>query len=275
MTRRLARATALEVQSQFRPIIVPVEGTFQVTDPTRDAGAGEYEIMMQLRNIGSGPALDVRLAIGPEGLVVFVRGRRFPEYEVIAPRATVGAVIKWAMMGETNYATPSEPSYGVGPAPTGPIRITYSDMAGRLFETEFDWVVWKWLGPGERPTIRTGSVKLKQGLRPRPTLFPWTTDALEMSRFPRPGWGWSVLRTYLIPYPGTQPDPLIERLRKTWRGMRGERSQVFSQRVQWGFRAFKQTKPKPVPQRVPSVLVRPYILARGLRYGWRAYRRIR
>jgi hypothetical protein len=64
VTRTLARTTAREVQSQTRPILVPVKGSFGVGD-TGPEPPFPFEINMHVRNIGAGPALAVRAYVGP------------------------------------------------------------------------------------------------------------------------------------------------------------------------------------------------------------------
>lgn len=268
VTRRLARTTALEVQSQFRPILVPAEGSFSATWPGADRN---YEIQMRLRNIGAGPALGLRFALGggdwtgAQALVSFGGLVRSPEISVVAPNDEIDVTLGASM----DFFT------GTGPAPTTPVRVIYSDMAGRLFATDVDWVIWKWLSQGETPR-RVRSVTVHDGVTPRYVSAPgWSSDALELSRTSRPRWSWSAWRGYLFPYPGVEPQPLWRRLVKTWGAMRPRRTQVFSQRVQWGARAFNATLDKPVPEKLPVELARLYRMARGLRYGFRAYWRIR
>jgi hypothetical protein len=154
-------------------------------------------------------------------------------------------------------------------------------MAGRLYATELTWKVWKHLRAGEAPYI--DSVKVEDGGPPREPLYApwtWTNDPLAVSAGPRSAFRRGsglryALRWHLFPYPGAEALSLSHRLRATWQAFRGRKRQTFSQRVQWGGRAFRATIDKPIPPSVPRLLRRPYVWLRGLRYARRTYWRTR
>lgn len=270
VTRRLAQTTSREVQAQFRPILVPAEGSFSATWPDEER---KYEIHLRLRNVGAGPALRLTFQLGggpwEEGklpLSSYGGLTRSPEISVVAPGDEVGVELSASM----DFFT------GLGPAPTTPVRVMYSDMAGLAFATDIDWVIWKWLGQGEEPK-RVRTVQVHDGIRREYYLGPdWSMDPLEIvSSTHRIGWGWSFARLHLFPWPGSPPTPLRRRIIETWRAIRPRRTQVFSQRVRWGLRVYKATLDRPVPARVPRWLHGLYKIARGIRWAMRAYWRIR
>jgi hypothetical protein len=283
VTRRLARTTALEVQAQWRPIIVPAKPIVDLVGPD-ETRALNYELTVRLKNIGAGPALAVRVDRFESG-DTYVEGAKFPRIVVVAPQEEVDATIKYALYGKTS-ADYAQATGGYGPVglPTQ-ITVKYEDMAGRPLSTDMELKIFKWLDADE-PYI--SAVAIGDGQR-RSFEYPrGDLDALARSRqsYRIPRYSWAGARRELFPPPDTEPRPLAERIRRAWATLLGKPTdrrlwyvplparQTMSQRVQWGVLAFKQTLDKPTPSYLLVGLGRPYKFARGMRYAFRAYWRI-
>jgi hypothetical protein len=266
VTRRLARTTALEVQSQSRPILVPVYETFNVSEPTE---YGTFNIDLRVRNIGVGPALQITMVMASD--LIYVSS--FLTHPVLAPSEHTDLSATASLTDER---------------PRSPIRIEYRDLAGRIFATEVHWSGWYGLSFKGRPgseQILYPNITLLDPIsqNPRDRLRPPTelNDALAAGRQRqaqplryrvRHAISWTF-----FPAPGQEAPSLPRRLRATWQSIRIYRGQTITQRIRWARRAYVATKGKPIPHaRVERWrLSSPYRFARGWKYAVRTYRNIR
>jgi hypothetical protein len=125
VTRRLAGETRDEVHGQFRPVLVPTRESLDDIAQLRAQAKQEtqhaaYKIPLRLRNIGHGPALNIRLSAGADS---YGKG----------PTA-LGA----AEEDDAFVAIPFEEARRHVNA-LGDLRIEYYDLAGRGFTTNLKW----------------------------------------------------------------------------------------------------------------------------------------
>jgi hypothetical protein len=268
VTRRLAQATALEVQSQSRPILIPIAEDFHVTDVDSD---GYYTITIPVRNIGAGPAVRVRFTTGPD-----VDPWESPQCAVLPPgEAATGPI----------HRRLYDPHDMTGPYPTQPytpIKVDYLDMAGRLYATETDWMIWKNTMPD--PPRLTNRVTLTRGLWPADVAKPPRGDVLALSSRPSRtplSARLSAAARVMFPRRGEEARSWWRRFWLAVQSLRTRRTQTFSQRIRWGLLAYRETKRKPIPPEKLTVRLVPmrwppfrwgYVFLRGLKYGIRAFR---
>jgi len=267
VTRRLARTTALEVQSQSRPILVPVYGTFRVTQP--DSGR-EFAVELGIRNIGAGPALRVVMQIGH-------RMNCSSTHAVLAP----GEEVERRAVANLDYY------YEVGQShrEITPLRFQYEDMAARVFTTEVGWSAWQGMsfkGDASKQVLFTDITLREPTTRDATDRFeiPLGTDPLAAGRrrfvesLPS---RLKSARYDLFPSPGANAPPLPTRVRSAWKRVRHQRQQTISQRLRWATRAYRAARDKPVPHGAIrwTGLSPLYRVARGWRYAIRTYRNIR
>jgi hypothetical protein len=151
-TQRLAATTALEVQSQYRPIVIPVETAFTV-----DVDADANRLGLGLRNIGAGPALDLKFSWGaPMGPDDPRRADYYPDF----PRQPSRPVLAHGSEMRQELLLPKGDPWGKPDNPITQIRLEYRDMAGRVYRTVFGWENWKLTLPNPP---RLNSVELSDG----------------------------------------------------------------------------------------------------------------
>lgn len=260
-TRRLARATAEEVQGQTRPVVVPAENNVDVSEEqTGWANArGHIDVSVRLRNIGAGPALNFELSAGA---------------------GSYGGAIAALEPGKEEIGVVHIPVYDEGAHPfvsrTSRITVLYHDLAGRVFTTQFNWVV---QGFGNRARINP-FLQITSGVIPQeaPIVGPATYEnplmAAQGRRRPgryqiREAWTRSVVQG-----PEEIPLPLRTRLHSAWRYLYPKRRTSRLQRMAWGVRVYRATLEKPIPYRLPRVLLRPYRIARGWKWAALTYFRM-
>jgi hypothetical protein len=107
LTRRVAKASAADLRSQWRPVILPGE-----LGPNYDAGAQRQYV--RIRNAGRGPALSVQTLLDPDGV-----GPSNWSLGAVAP----GDEVRLAF---DNVAQASERH----------VLLDYLDLSGRLYSTE-------------------------------------------------------------------------------------------------------------------------------------------
>jgi hypothetical protein len=276
-TRRLARATAEEVQGQTRPVIVPADWTVEVSkfrwfpDATNrsypQGDDGSYTISFSVRNIGAGPALRITPYTGGLYGDTGYPNEEIPALEPgTAGEVSITVMFKgWSTKG--NLASSATP-----------IRIEYRDLAGRLYTTSVGWFAGKWEALGRL----NYNLQLSSGGAP-PERTRWTPNELSVDPF-LPARGRDVTPfdykrqtawRILAQVPGDDPSPLWRRLHDAWRVFRRPTTQTVFQRLTLARRVYRWTKEEPVPHRLPSVIRRAYITARALKWAVVTYRAAR
>jgi hypothetical protein len=246
-TRRLATESAREVQAQSRPIIFPQEDSLEISVD----GGNRRKVDMVIRNVGAGPALDVKIVEGAS---------RMPWYS--SPDI---AVIPAG--GAYNLHLPFFDIAGAGDYTSSGLTVQYNDLAGLSYATEMVWSA----APEYQKMLK---VVVSDGYRdprhPRPPMG----DPFQARKPPlrRRLYGAALA---LWPPPGDTPDRLSTRLRAANRRLKVERTQTQVQRVRWGIRRAKFVHNRDVPDHFPEWLGGVFLLSRRIRWGFHAYRNIR
>jgi len=269
-TRQLARETAVEVEAQWRPILVPVEGTIQVfmadlTEleeqiieriPYQLVGGDEHatadmvrrRVKMNIRNIGRGPALEIMVSKLWEGWRPWTASST--DAGVIAPNDDYGL--------ETEGFTDDEGR---------DVRLQYRDLTGRRYITEI------------RAFSFGGEVKVQVSL----------SDGYFDPEIPRPPMGDPLMSTLpgvrgrvraaagvLFPPLGMQAAPLWRRIPAAMSAMWLPRNATFTQRVRYGIgRGWGETHNREVPAHLPDRLGGVFLFGRRLKRSYAAFRRYR
>jgi hypothetical protein len=259
-TRRLARTTVQEVQGQTRPVVVPVRDTVQASGEQGDQPFNYFNVTIRLRNIGAGPALNFDLTIG--------EGSASEPLPALGAGSEHDAVIRVPGHQENEGAHPYN-------SRTSRLVIEYFDLAVRRYTTE----VWLGFLNTEGPTQIQRRLSLSSGSVPRqaPSTGPALVENPLMAAQRGPGirmlpFAW---RQFVLQDPDALPRPLWPRLREAWRWMYPKHSRTRMQRLMWAHRAYKATLNKQVRPWVPRFLDRPYVITRGLKWGYLAYRNMR
>lgn len=255
-TRMLARTTSEEVQGQTRPVLVPLRATFEAAAEDQDY----FHQTLRLRNIGAGPALNVKVTIG--------RGDSRDGYSDTLPAMAVGDESDVRVGVRIKQEDEGSNTFHMR---TSPVGIAYFDLAGRRYTTS------TYLGGGP-----TGFSEVRVSAGSPPPEAPITGTVLidtplsaarrnhqRIRGLPR-AWRYHVLQE-----PDALPRPLWPRLREAWRWMYPKFRRTRMQRLVWAHRAYHATLDKPVRRWVRGPLRRPYLIARGVRWGYRVYRNLR
>jgi hypothetical protein len=259
-TRRLARATADEVQGQTRPVLVPARRAVDVAQTEQFPGGEYFKVTIRVRNIGAGPALNATITAGSDswgaGPVA------------LAPGAEDDVEVSVRVNeGETAHRFTER---------TSRIRIEYYDLAGHVFATEIGWV---FIGFGKKGRL-SGVLHVSAGEVPKEA--PITGPGLDANPLMAAGFRRRPNRyqlrhayaSFVLQTPGVIPKPLRGRLRAARRALYPKRRQTRIQRMMWGHRAYRATVDKPIRPWVPRLLHRPYVIARGWKWGYLVYRRM-
>lgn len=139
-SRRQVEATERQVEAQQRPVLVPVVDTSRkMTPPGHDSSQAKPRLsskgllLLPLENIGTGPALDVRVGItgrDPDGSYGAELGELEHSGYVFAIGAKALAGIPVAFVGR---ASPSV-------IPSFDVLVTYKDLAGQTWKTSAQYV---------------------------------------------------------------------------------------------------------------------------------------
>ena len=260
-TRKLARTTAEEVQGQTRPVLVPLRATYEAPEE----GSDYYHRIVQLRNIGAGPALNVAARIG--------RGSTQEGGSDSIPAIAAGAESEIRVSGLRRQPDEGDNGYHMR---SQLFAVEYFDLAGLCYTTNTTF--------GQRNADGTtgfGSLRISAG---RPAWETgelgalWAENPLGLAK--RQGLrGWSryafALSYHLLLDPSAAPRPLWPRIRETWQWLYPGHTRTPLQRLMWAQRAYKATLDKPVRPWARGPLRRPYVIARGLWWGYRVYRNLR
>jgi hypothetical protein len=248
-TRRLAAESAQEVQAQSRPIIVPSEGSLRVF---RQAPSQGHKVELVLRNVGPGPALEVKIVEG---------GGRMPWW-------TSPDIAVVASGEEYDLHLPFYDVAGAGDYTSDALTVQYQDLAGLSYSTEMWWLRDRPDGPKMSKVVVSGGYRDPRLPRP-PMGDPFMVRTPPLSR-----------RLYgaaiaLWPQPGETPARLWTRTHAASRRLRVQRTQTPVQRIRWGIRRAKVERNRDVPSRVPKQLGRLFLLGRRIRSGFHTFRNIR
>jgi len=278
-TRRLARATAEEVQGQTRPVVVPTGDPIQVgpeqPDPDQEGkppypgpGAvqgerrGSFNVTVPMRNIGVGPALNLEGSVVRE---MYGTNR----ITALPPGESADVGINISMFNEGAHPFMSR---------INTLLVTYADLAGRQFTTDFSWMF-----PGfAQEANLTYYLHVSSGVLPderqRTAFYPDYANPLQPAR----GRFWptryavgQAWHTNVVQAPGEAPLPFHTRLHTAWRELFPKRSSQRFQRLAWSVRVYRATREKPIPYRLPRLLHRPYRIARGWKWATLTYVRMR
>jgi hypothetical protein len=274
-TRRLAMQTALEVEAQWRPILVPREDTLRIweadlTDDQQEllqhigseqwVGGDRFvdtaemqrrHMSVTLRNIGPGPAL-----------------------EVVTSHLWAGQMPWWASSWDKAVlATSQEHDVemtgfpGVG---DGSFRVQYRDLAGRRYTTE--------IRAYERPAgPKVEHINISDGYWdaeiPRPSMG-------DPAMFMMPGIRGRARAAANVLFPplgdpARRPARLWRRLIMAAQAMRLTRSVTVSQRIRYAYGRSRRPLNPEIPRHVPKFLGPVVLPWRRFRYGYMLFRRYR
>jgi hypothetical protein len=270
-TRRLAVETATEVQAQWRPILVPVEGSIemferdlseqelQIADKVLSQRIGDREVdtreairrrvEMTIRNIGRGPALDIMVSHLWEG-----------------PRP-------WTASSTNAGVIPADGEWilkqdGFQDERSRDLRLQYRDLSGRRYMTEIR--ASKLYDEAETINVKVtiGEPYLDPEI-PRPSM----ADPLVGSRVPSLRGRLQAAGEVLWPPLYVEPvRPMWRRISYALSAMRVPSSATFSQRVRYGIgRGFTEAYNPEVPRYVPQAFAPVVIFWRKLKKSYRAF----
>jgi hypothetical protein len=135
----------LEVEEAHRPVLIPVSnGANTHYDPTPP----RTKLIVPIKNIGSGPALDVRVAVTPRNDA----GERSDAWGDRTYSATALGIAVSEFMGIT-IDVPK-----LGDLPNFDVWLTYADVAGKVWTTSAKFVKRDDSGVFEDMSITSGSV---------------------------------------------------------------------------------------------------------------------
>lgn len=274
-TRRLATQTALEVQSQWRPILVPQEDTLKIWES--DLDPEEEQLLSRIGSeqwVGGDRFVDTREMQRRRMSVTFRNIGPGPALEVVSTQLWAGPLPWWtssrdaavlATGGEHHVEMSGFPDRG-----NGSVRVQYRDLAGRRYSTE--------MRASERPAgPKIEHVDISDGYWDAEIPRPSMGDPV-MFRMPGIRGRTRAAANVLFPPlgdPARRPPRLWRRFVLAAQAARISRSVTISQRVRYAYGRSRRPLNPELPRHVPRFLG-PLVLSwRRFKYGWKIFRRYR
>lgn len=220
-TRSIGRASFQEVRAQTRPMVLPAldaEARFTTTQQRQTQGGFLTYAHLPLRNAGSGPALNVGLAMASPYQESVLMSQFLP---AIAAGDSMDVHLPVFDSGEKTVTC----------------YVEYTDLAGARYSTTIDLN----LTPDPSETS-VAAVSLQEGKSFSRPAFPSLKPLATRYRRPplRPRLRKALDELFLAP--GELITPLRPRMKAAWRAIRPERRQTVTQRLRWALAADRSNR---------------------------------